>query len=87
MKPTTVAARSKAMNCFRSLKHWDRRFKSHSRHGCLCLCCPVYRLRLCDELISHPRRPTVCQKNYYGTEEEARVPVQLNRLLHSDYIY
>jgi hypothetical protein len=34
MKPTTVAARSKA-NCLLSLKRWDRGFESHSRHGCL----------------------------------------------------
>jgi hypothetical protein len=36
------------MNCLHSLKHWDRGFKSHSSHGCLCarllcLCCPVCR--------------------------------------------
>jgi hypothetical protein len=24
------------MNCLRSLERWDRRFESHSRHGCLC---------------------------------------------------
>jgi hypothetical protein len=23
-------------NCLRPLKHWDRGFESHSRHGCLC---------------------------------------------------
>jgi hypothetical protein len=36
------------MNCLRPLKHWDRGFESHSRHGCLCtfilyLCCPLSR--------------------------------------------
>jgi hypothetical protein len=46
--PITVAARSKAWIVFvRSLERWDRGFKSHSKHGCLCgfilcLCCPVY---------------------------------------------
>jgi hypothetical protein len=44
--PITVAARSKGMNCFLPLEHWDRGFESHSRRGCLCsfilcLCCPV----------------------------------------------
>jgi hypothetical protein len=34
------------MNCLRPLKHWDRGFESHLKHGCLCafilcLCCPV----------------------------------------------
>jgi hypothetical protein len=33
----TVAARSKAMNCLRSLERWDRGFESHSRHGGLCV--------------------------------------------------
>jgi hypothetical protein len=27
----------------------------------LCLCCPVYRERLCDELLARPRSPTVCK--------------------------
>jgi hypothetical protein len=27
----------------------------------LCLCSPVFRYRLCDELITRPRRPTVCK--------------------------
>jgi hypothetical protein len=40
-EPITAAARSKA--CLRSLEHWDPGFESHSRHGCLCLCCSVYR--------------------------------------------
>jgi hypothetical protein len=34
------------MKCLRPLKHWDRGFESHSKHGCLstfllCLYCPV----------------------------------------------
>jgi hypothetical protein len=28
----------------------------------LCLCCPVYRERPCDGLITRPRSPTVCVK-------------------------
>jgi hypothetical protein len=27
----------------------------------LCLCCPVFRQRPCDELITRPRSPTVCK--------------------------
>jgi hypothetical protein len=26
----------------------------------LCLCCPVFRKRPCDELMIHPRSPTIC---------------------------
>jgi hypothetical protein len=36
------------MNCLSSLERWDRTFKSHLTHGCLCafvlcLCCSVCR--------------------------------------------
>jgi hypothetical protein len=27
----------------------------------LCLCCPVFRKRPCDELITRPRSPAVCK--------------------------
>jgi hypothetical protein len=27
----------------------------------VCLCCPVFRQRPCDELITRPRSPTVCK--------------------------
>jgi hypothetical protein len=27
----------------------------------LCLCCPVFRQRPCDELITRPKGPTVCK--------------------------
>jgi hypothetical protein len=65
------------MNYLRWLESWDRGFESHSRHKCLCafilcLCCPVYRQRPCDWLITRPRSPTVCMKKDYETEEEAR---------------
>jgi hypothetical protein len=68
--------RGLGMNCLRSLGGWDRDFESHSRHirlcaFILCLCCPVYRYRPCDGLITSPRSPTDCVKNYYGTEKEA----------------
>jgi hypothetical protein len=33
-----------------------------------CLCCPVFRQRPCDELITPPRSPTVC-KNDHETEK------------------
>jgi hypothetical protein len=56
------------MYCLRSLGSWDHGFESHSRHGCLmcvcvflCLCCTVFRYRPCDELITRPRSPTVCE--------------------------
>jgi hypothetical protein len=55
------------MYCLRSLGSRDRGFESHTRYGCLvcvfilCLCCPVFRQRSCDELITRPRSPTVCK--------------------------
>jgi hypothetical protein len=36
MEPIIVTARSKGMNCIRTLEYWDRGFECHSRHGCLC---------------------------------------------------
>jgi hypothetical protein len=30
----------------------------------LCLCCPVFRYRPCDELIARPRSPTVCKNDH-----------------------
>jgi hypothetical protein len=33
----TIGRAVSGMNCFRSLESWDRRFESHSRHGCLCV--------------------------------------------------
>jgi hypothetical protein len=43
------------MNCLRPLKHWDRGFESHLRHGCLCVysvfvlsCVQVAALRRAD---------------------------------------
>jgi hypothetical protein len=27
----------------------------------LCLCCPVFKYKPCDELITRPRSPTVCK--------------------------
>jgi hypothetical protein len=50
---------------YQKSKRWDRRFESHSRHGCLCafilcLCCPVCRQRPCDGLITRPKSPAVC---------------------------
>jgi hypothetical protein len=34
----------------------------------LCLCCPVYRSRPCDELITRPRSPTVCKDDQWNWE-------------------
>jgi hypothetical protein len=28
----------------------------------LCLCCPAFRERPCDRLITHPKSPTICEK-------------------------
>jgi hypothetical protein len=57
--------RGLSMNRLRPLKHWDRGFESHLRHGylcafILCLCCPVCRWRPYDGLIPRPRSPTDC---------------------------
>jgi hypothetical protein len=52
--PVTVAERSKACHCLRSLGSRDRGFESHSGHGCLvsvyvrafsCVCVQVETLR------------------------------------------
>jgi hypothetical protein len=49
-----------------SLGRWYPGFESHSRYGCLgvCmrLCCPVFRQRPCNGLITRPRSPTICEK-------------------------
>jgi hypothetical protein len=47
--------------CNRSLEHWNRKFESHSNHGCmsafiLCLC----RQRPYDGLLPRPKSPTDC---------------------------
>jgi hypothetical protein len=36
----------------------------------LCLRCPMFRSRPCDELITRPRSPTIC-KNVHETEKSA----------------
>jgi hypothetical protein len=68
------------MYCLRSLGSRDRGFESQTRHECLvcvcvflCLCCPVFRQRHCDELITRPRGPTVC-KNDHETEKQRPGP-------------
>jgi hypothetical protein len=38
----------------------------------LCLCCPVFRKRPCDELITRPRSPTVCKNDHETVKAEAR---------------
>jgi hypothetical protein len=52
----------------------------------LCLCCPVYRYRPCDGLITHPKSPSICVKHDYGTEEEARGPVRAVRTTEKNYV-
>jgi hypothetical protein len=49
---------------FNSLGRCDRGFESHSGYGCLvCVCVySVFRQRSCDDLITLPRSPTVCEK-------------------------
>jgi hypothetical protein len=37
----------------------------------LCLCCPLFRQRPCDELITRPSSPTVCE-NDHETEKSAQ---------------
>jgi hypothetical protein len=39
----------------------------------LCLCCPVFRYRPCDEMITRQRSPTVC-KNDHKTEKQRPGP-------------
>jgi hypothetical protein len=39
----------------------------------LCLCCPVFRQRPCDELVTRPRSPTVC-KSDHETEKQRPGP-------------
>jgi hypothetical protein len=59
------------MNCLRSLERLDRRFESHSRHGCLYvrLFCVCVLLRRTDHSFEESCR--LCKKDY-ETEEEAR---------------
>jgi hypothetical protein len=66
--PVTVAERSKACIVFARSEAGIVGFESHSGHGSLmcvcvflCLCCPVFRQRPCDELITRPRSPTDCE--------------------------
>jgi hypothetical protein len=42
---------------------WNRGFESHSRHGCLCLCCPVWRERPCGGLIPGPRPKSLIRES------------------------
>jgi hypothetical protein len=66
------------MKCLCSLKHWDRGFESHSKHGCLfvrlfcvcvALCVQVATLQRAD-----PPSKVSCRqcKKVYETEEKAR---------------
>jgi hypothetical protein len=47
------------MKCLRPLKHWDRGFESHSRHGCLFL------FILCLYYVAALRRANPLSKKYY----------------------
>jgi hypothetical protein len=38
----------------------------------LFLCCPLFRYRPCDELITRPRSPTVCKIDHETEKSEAR---------------
>jgi hypothetical protein len=68
-RPVTVAARSKAWTVF---ARSDAGFVvSNPTQGMdvwcvyafiLCLCCPVFRQRPCDGLITRPRNVTFCEK-------------------------
>jgi hypothetical protein len=44
------------MVCFRPLKHWDRGFESHLKHGCLCV------IILCAAALWRPDIP--CKESY-----------------------
>jgi hypothetical protein len=67
--PITVAVWSKARTVF--TRSDGRILGSNPTQGTdvwrvyafiLCLCCPVFRYRPCDELITRPRRSTICEK-------------------------
>jgi hypothetical protein len=58
------------MNSLRSLIGRDCSLESHLGHWCLmcvrvfvCLCCPLFRQRPCDELIASLRSPTACERS------------------------
>jgi hypothetical protein len=75
--PVTVAERSTAWTVFARSETgiWVRiPHKAWIFGVCMCLfclCCPVFRQRPCDELITRPRSPTLC-KNDHETEKLAR---------------
>jgi hypothetical protein len=53
----------------------------------LCLCCHVFRYRLCNELITHPRSPTVCKiikkltNQPYAPKRRGKIVSKINRVL------
>jgi hypothetical protein len=70
LQPVAVARAVWGVNSLLSLGGRDCVFESRLGHGCLmcvrvflCLCCPVFRKRPCDELITRPRSPTACEKD------------------------
>jgi hypothetical protein len=72
--PVTVVERAKACSVFARLEAGI--VGSNPTQGTnvwyvyvfiVCLCCPVFRQRPCDELITRPRSPTV-SKNDHETE-------------------
>jgi hypothetical protein len=77
LSPVTVAERSEACTVFTRSEAGI--VSSNPTQGVdvwcvhafiLCLCCPVFRQRPCDELISRPRNLTVC-KNDHETDKTA----------------
>jgi hypothetical protein len=58
----------------------DSSFASHLRHRCLSLvflcCIIVCRYRPCEELITHPGRPTVRREIYYETKKRRPGPTE-----------
>jgi hypothetical protein len=67
------------MNCLRSLEHYDRRFESHSRHGCLCVCVYSVFVLSCVSVTVLQRADHSSKESYRlctkdcGSEKEAKV--------------
>jgi hypothetical protein len=54
----------------------------------LCLCCPVFRQRPCNELITRPRSPTACERSAlsFNMGARSRVSGQENKKVTSPFL-
>jgi hypothetical protein len=77
-KSITVVNAIQGMKCLRTLKHWNRRFESHSRHGCLSesvLCCNVH-LAACGGVILRPQESYRLQIQILETTDSSSANVR-----------